>query len=96
MTASSDAVILQTNRRDGVLEHVFVSGRMSDHWSDRARASLLAALSKPNAQYYGRLSRLNDEVKKRNEERDGVGCKLTASFDTRIKKICEMDKWAIF
>ena len=35
-------------------------------------------------------------MKKRNEERDGVGCKLTASFDTRIKKICEMDKWAIF
>ena len=35
-------------------------------------------------------------MKKRNEVRDGVGCKLTASFDTKIKKNYEMDKWAIF
>jgi hypothetical protein len=46
------------------------------------------------------ISRLNAEVEereeKRREEKRGVGCKLTASFDTRTKKVCEIDKWAIY
>jgi len=37
-------------------------------------------------------------VEEREEERERgeVGCKLTASFDTRIKKISEIDKWVIY
>ena len=37
------------------------------------------------------ISRLIDEV-----EREEVGCKLTANFDTRIKKYCAIDKWAMY
>jgi len=33
---------------------------------------------------------------KREKEREGVVRKLTASFDTRIKKIYEIDKWVIY
>jgi len=39
---------------------------------------------------------LNDEVEKREEEREGAGCKVTDSFDTRTKKVCEIDKWVIY
>ena len=31
-------------------------------------------------------------MEERKEERVGVGCKLTANFDTRIKKDCVIDK----
>lgn len=31
------------------------------------------------------MSRLNAEVEKKGKERGETGCKLTASFDTRIK-----------
>ena len=42
-------------------------------------------------------SRLNAEMEEREEESEGeVGCKLTASFDTRTKKLCEIDKWAMY
>ena len=30
------------------------------------------------------------------EEGGEVGCKLTASFDTRTKKIYEKDKWVMY
>ena len=32
----------------------------------------------------------------RRVERGEAGCKLTACFDTRTKKFCEIDKWAIY
>jgi hypothetical protein len=35
-------------------------------------------------------------VEEREEEREEVGCKFTASFDTRTKKVYEIDKWAIY
>ena len=38
----------------------------------------------------------NDEVEQRAEERDEAGWKLTADFDTKIKKLCERDKWVIY
>jgi len=31
-------------------------------------------------------------MEEREEEREKVGCKLAASFDTRIKIFCEIDK----
>ena len=37
------------------------------------------------------INRLIDEV-----EREEVGCKLTSNFDTRIKKYCAVDKWAMY
>jgi len=42
------------------------------------------------------INRLNAEVEEREEERGEVGCKHTASFDTRIKKFCKIDKWIIY
>ena len=33
---------------------------------------------------------------RREEEREGVGCKLTANFDIRTKNVCEIDKWDIY
>jgi len=35
-------------------------------------------------------------VEEREEEREGVGCKLTDNFDIRTKKIFEIDKWDIY
>ena len=42
------------------------------------------------------VSQLNNKVEERREEREEVGCKLTASFGTRTKKICERDMWAMY
>jgi hypothetical protein len=35
-------------------------------------------------------------VEEREEERVKAGCKLTASLDTKIKKIYEIDKWVMY
>ena len=32
----------------------------------------------------------------RTGDRGEVGCKLTAGLDTRIKKLCESDKWVMY
>ena len=34
-------------------------------------------------------------MEKKKEEREGVGYKLAASFDTKKKKVCGIDKWTI-
>jgi len=33
-------------------------------------------------------------VEERKEEREEAGCKLTASLDTKTKKLYERDKWS--
>jgi len=33
---------------------------------------------------------------RREKMTEGVGCNLPASFDIRIKKVCGIDKWAIY
>jgi hypothetical protein len=35
-------------------------------------------------------------MEEREEEREEVDCKLAASFDIRIEKVCEIDKWVTY